>query len=155
MTKLKMHATELSARETEAWASTGTCDSAPFPRPQRAPWRQRLVDVERGLAQGVRGDSTFFVYFFLSSLTLVASVVLGLSLMKWTNVLLSLTLVLSAEMFNQSLKTLCKALGRPADAAVRSALRMGTAAVFVVIGGSLIVIGLTLGQACVQMFREL
>ncbi len=102
---------------------------------------------------GVRGDSIFFVYFFLTSATIAASVVLGISLLQWTVVILALTVVLSAEMFNQSVKSLFAALGRPADDKVKAALRIGSAAVFVAIVGSVLTIGLILGKAALQMFR--
>ena len=42
-------------------------EPVPLPRSSRPAWRQRLVDAERGVMQGIRGDSAFFVYFFLSS----------------------------------------------------------------------------------------
>ena len=72
--------------------------------------------------------------------------------MQWTIVILALTLVLSAEMFNQVLKALLTDFGRPRDDSARAALRMAVAAVFVAITGSVIVIGLILGQAAVEMF---
>jgi undecaprenol kinase len=78
--------------------------------------------------------------------------VLGISLLQWTIVILALTLVLSAEMFNQVLKALLLGFGRPVDDAARAALRIAVAAVFVAITGSVIVIGLILGQAAVEMF---
>ncbi len=71
---------------------------------------------------GVRGDSIFFVYFFLTSATIAASVVLGIALLQWAVVILALTVVLSAEMFNQSVKSLFAALGRPTDDKVKAAL---------------------------------
>ena len=104
--------------------------------------------------QGIRGDSAFFVYFFLSSATIAACVVLSISLIQWTIVILALTVVLSAEMFNQVLKALLLGFGRPVDDAARAALRIAVAAVFVAITGSVIVIGLILGQAAVDMFAS-
>ncbi|HET6326174.1 MAG TPA: diacylglycerol kinase [Planctomycetaceae bacterium] len=135
--------------DSSAFAIT---DSARLPRSSRPAWRQRLVDAERGVMQGIRSDSAFFVYFFLSSATIAACVVLGISLIQWTIVILALTLVLSAEMFNQVLKALLTEFGQPRDDAARAALRMAVAAVFVAITGSVIVIGLILGQAAVEMF---
>lgn len=101
---------------------------------------------------GIRGDSAFFVYFFLSSVTIVASLVLGISLVQWAIVILALTLVLSAEMFNQVLKSILACIDCPIEAAARAALRIGTAAVFVAITGSVLVIGLVLVQAGLRMF---
>jgi undecaprenol kinase len=124
----------------------------PLPRSSRPAWRQRLVDAERGVMTGIRNDSAFFVYFFLSSATIAACVVLGISLIQWTVVILALTLVLSAEMFNQVLKALLVGVEHPLDDAARAALRMAVAAVFVAITGSVIVIGLILGEAAVEMF---
>ena len=132
---------------------TSNSDSAATLRSNRPAWRRWLIDVERGLMHGVRGDSIFFVYFFLTSATIAASVVLGIALLQWTIVILALTVVLSAEMFNQSVKSLFAALGRPADEKVKAALRIGSAAVFVAIVGSVVTIGLILGKAALQMFR--
>jgi diacylglycerol kinase len=123
------------------------------PQTRRAAWRRWLIDVERGLTHGVRGDSIFFVYFFLTSATIAASVVLAISLVQWTVVILALTVVLSAEMFNQSVKSLFAALGRSPDDSARAAMRIGSAAVFVTIAGSVLTIGLILGKAALQMFR--
>ena len=127
--------------------------SGAIPLPARPAWRRWLIDVERGLMLGVRGDSIFFVYFFLTSATIAASVVLGISLLEWTVVILALTVVLSAEMFNQSVKALFAVRGRPVDDAARTALRIGSAAVFVAIAGSILTIGLILGKAGIEMFR--
>ena len=132
---------------------TSTSESTTSLRSTRPAWRRWLIDVERGLMHGVRGDSIFFVYFFLTSATIAASVVLGIALLQWTIVILALTVVLSAEMFNQSVKSLFAALGRPADEKVKAALRIGSAAVFVAIVGSVVTIGLILGKAALQMFR--
>jgi diacylglycerol kinase len=139
----------------EICTATHPQETAALPRHTRPAWRRWLIDVERGLMHGVRGDSIFFVYFFLSSLTIAASLVLRISLLQWTIVILALTVVLSAEMFNQSVKSLFAALGRPADDQTRTALRIGSAAVFVTIAGSVITIGLTLGKAALEMFRGL
>jgi diacylglycerol kinase len=124
--------------------------AAPSDRPA---WRRWLIDVERGLTHGVRGDSIFFVYFFLTSATIAASLVLRIALFQWTVVILALTVVLSAEMFNQSVKSLFRSLGRPADESAKAALRLGSAAVFVTIVGSIVTIGLILGKAAWEMFR--
>jgi diacylglycerol kinase len=120
---------------------------------ERPAWRRWLIDVERGLTLGVRGDSIFFVYFFLTSATIAASLVLRISLLQWTVVILALTVVLSAEMFNQSVKSLFLSLGRPLDEPAKAALRIGSAAVFVTIVGSIVTIGLILGKAALEMFR--
>jgi diacylglycerol kinase len=128
-------------------------EPAATPHSTRPAWRRWLIDVERGLTHGVRGDSIFFVYFFLTSATIAASLVLKISLLQWTVVILALTVVLSAEMFHQSVKSLFLSLGRPVDESAKAALRIGSAAVFVTIVGSILTIGLILGKAALEMFR--
>ncbi len=130
-----------------------TSDPVATAHSERPAWRRWLIDVERGLTLGVRGDSIFFVYFFLTSATIAASLVLRISLLQWTVVILALTVVLSAEMFNQSVKSLFLCLGRPIDESAKAALRIGSAAVFVTIVGSILTIGLILGKAALEMFR--
>ena len=122
-----------------------------LPSKRRPAWRQRLVDAERGLSQGFRLDSTFYGHFFVSSIVLAAALVLGISLVSWTILILALTVVLSAEMFNQVLKAIWQTLGHQLGEPAQSVLRMGTAAVFVSILGAVLTIGLILGQRLSQM----
>src|SRR5579863_951829 len=108
----------------ESLAATCGSKTDPAEHPERPAWRRRLIDIERGITLGVRGDSVFFVYFFLSSLTIAASLVLGISLLEWTVVILALTVVLCAEMFNQSVKSLFAVMNKPVDDSARTALRI-------------------------------
>lgn len=116
-------------------------------RPKRPAWRQRLVDAERGMTLGVRGDSTFFVYFFTTSVTIAGGFVLGLSLIEWVLVVLAITLVLSAEMFKQVLNAVWRNVGHHFQHEAHQALRIATAAVFVTIGGTLLALALIFGNA--------
>src|SRR3954447_11303861 len=92
---------------------------------RRAPWRQRLIDAERGITLGLRGDSTLFLHFFLATIIMGAAFVLGIGAIEWAIVMLSLTLVLSAEMFNQVLKSVSDALGHQFDDTLKKAIRIG------------------------------
>ena len=123
----------------------------PQPKKQRAAWRQRLVDAERGLSHGFRLDSTFYGHFFVGSIVLATAVVLGIGLMEWAVVVMALTLVLSAEMFNQVLKAIWQTLGHHLAEPAHTVLRIGTGAVFVTILGATVAIGLIFGQRLVAM----
>ena len=110
-------------------APTTTHDST---QPRRRPaWRQRLVQAERGLVGGVRSDSAFFVHFFGISIVVAAALVLGVGPMQWIGIAACLTIVLTAEMFNQALKALAHATAEPAAPGVQRALAIGSAAVIV------------------------
>jgi len=111
-------------------------------RRRRAAWRQKLVEAERGIARSVRGDSIFFFHAFVGSMIVAAGFVLGLSLWQWTAVILSITMVMSAEMFQQVLKSIWEHLGHHFDRPARQSLRIGTAAVFICMIGAALVIGM-------------
>ncbi len=73
-------------------------------RRRRAPWRQQLVEAERGLSHSFRADSALYLHIFLDSLLLATCGVLGLSETRWIIVGLGLTVMLSAELFAQALE---------------------------------------------------
>lgn len=109
--------------------------------PQRAAWRQQLVDAERGLVRGVRSDSSFFVHFFGGSIVLAMGFVLRVGTLDWIIITFCLTLVLMAELFNHALRTMLLSSGDDHESsAVRRALGMSTAAVMASVAGSLVIL---------------
>ncbi|MFM7163314.1 MAG: diacylglycerol kinase family protein [Planctomycetaceae bacterium] len=131
-----------------------------LPRTLRRPaWRQRLIQAERGLAWGLRADSVFFVHFFGIALVISAGLAFGLALWQWVAIVLALTVVLSAEMFQQALKLLA-GLSTAADGAGHSpsiaarALSIGTAAVLVACLGSTLVLALIFIQRGCELFGQ-
>jgi diacylglycerol kinase len=121
-------------------------------RPRRAAWRQRLVLAERGLVRGIRSDAAFFVHFFGISIVIAAAAVLGIGWMQWIAIAGCLTLVLTAEMFNQALKALAQSAGQHESPEGQRALAIGTAAVLVACIGSTIVLTLVFWQRIDQLF---
>lgn len=122
------------------------------PHRPRAAWRQRLVQAERGLVGGVRSDSVFFVHFFGISLVIAAAIVLGVGWIQWVAIAACLTIVLTAEMFNQALKSLAQPDDRPCGPAAQRAMAMGTAAVMVACTGSSVVMTVVFWQRLQQIF---
>ncbi len=118
---------------------------------KRSAWRQRLVDTERGFTAGFRSDSTFFVHFFIGTVVLVTASILGLPVVQWGILILALTVVLSAEMFHQVLKTILHRFGHHFQAEVDRAMRIACAAVFVTILGAVLTIGLIFGERLSQL----
>ncbi len=96
---------------------------------RRSGWRARLVDAERGARLGFRTDSTFFVHLFVGSGIVAAAAVLGLDSIRWAIIVLAITCVLVAEMFNQMLRVLLNSAGHQMPHAWHDALKIGTAAV--------------------------
>jgi undecaprenol kinase/diacylglycerol kinase (ATP) len=124
---------------------------------RRPAWRQRLVLAERGLVRGVRSDSAFFVHFFGICIVIAAALVLGIGWMQWVAIAGCLTLVLTAEMFQQALKALAQSgreqsANQELPAGAQRALAIGTAAVLVACIGSTIVLTLVFWQRVDQLF---
>jgi len=125
---------------------------SPVGQRRRSAWRQRLVQAERGLVRGVRADSVFFVHFLGISIVLAAAFVFRIGWMQWIAIAGCLTLVLTAEMFNQALKALARAHEMDSSPGVQRALAIGTAAVLVACIGSTVVLTLVFWQRFGQLF---
>ena len=118
----------------------------------RAAWKQRLRDVERGLTLGFRRDSTLFFYFFVTSVVVAGGLVLGLAFVQWSMLVLSLTIVITAEMFQQVLKVILDALGHHFPESAQRAERIGSAGVFVAFFGAVVTVGIIFTERLMNLF---
>jgi len=105
----------------------------------RQSWSQKFRHAFRGLKQGVRGQSSFFVHFFAAAAVIVAGVVLRCDRADWYALLLCVTIVLAAEMFNSALESLARALRRDYDPHIADALDIGSGTVLVAAIGAAVV----------------
>lgn len=119
---------------------------------QRSPLKQRLVDAERGVTLGLRRDSTLFVHFFAGSTVAATALVTGLNLCQWAVLLLAFSVVIAAELFQQVIKTLVEGLGHHFPETAQRAIRLGTAAAFVVIVGAALAVGMVFWQRLAELF---
>ena len=102
-------------------------------------WRQKFADAFRGWALGVRDQRSFRVHFAFAALVLAAAAVLRLSLVEWCVLIVCISIVLAAEMFNTALEHLAKAVDRTHNRHVGNALDIGSAAVLTAaVGASLV-----------------
>ena len=85
----------------------------------------------RGVKLGVRGQSSFFVHFFMTAMVLLAAMVLRASLAQWCLLVLSIVLVLTAEMFNSAVEHLAKAITDQHDRRIGNALDISSGAVLI------------------------
>ncbi len=109
-------------------------------RQRRPAWRQRLVDAEGGIRNGLRADSTLLGFFFYAAGVLLTSLVLGLSRIEWAILLLSLGLAFSAELLHQMLKQLAVNSSEQLEAAIC----VGTSAVMTAHLTAVVVAGILL-----------
>lgn len=121
--------------------------------PRRLPhsWRRKFHHAFRGFKCGIRGQSSFAVHFFVAAMVLAAGVTLGLTLNRWLVVLMCITLVLTAEMFNSALEHLARAVNDSYDPHLRDALDIGSAAVLVTAVGASLVGSLIFGLRLLEL----
>jgi diacylglycerol kinase len=94
-------------------------------------WPDKFRDAFRGLKAGVRGQNTFFVHFLAAAAVIVAAALLRVSLCEWCLLLLCITGVIVAEMFNSSLESMAKAITGESHPHLGNSLDIGAAAVLV------------------------
>jgi len=112
-------------------------DPSPI-RPERS-WHAKFRDALHGLKCGIRGQSSFFVHFFIAAVVLVAASLLHMNYTQWCLLVLSIFAVLAAEMFNSSLESMARAITDESDPHVGEALDIGSAAVLLVSFGAAVV----------------
>lgn len=119
-------------------------------RPQRytteRSWAAKFRNAFRGLKAGVRGQSSFFVHFFVTAAVIAAGVVLGVDRYEWCILLLCITIVLVAEMFNSSLESMAKAITGRNHPHLGNSLDIASAAVLLAAIGAVIVGVIVLGH---------
>jgi diacylglycerol kinase len=102
-------------------------------------WPDKFRDAFRGLKAGVRGQSTFLVHFLAAAAVIAAAALLQVSLCEWCLLLLCITSVLVAEMFNSALESMAKAITGESHPHLGNSLDIAAAAVLVAaIGASII-----------------
>ena len=108
-------------------------------RPPPRSWLQKFRDAFRGLAWGVRGQTSFCVHLVPAVVVLAAAAVFRVSGVEWCLLLLCITVVLTAEMFNSALERLAKAIDRRENGYIAVALDISSAAVLVATIGATVV----------------
>jgi diacylglycerol kinase len=112
--------------------------------PRDRTWRQKFRDAFRGLRCGVQDQSSFHVHFAVAVAVVAAAAVLRASCLEWAVLLLCVTVVIVAEMFNTALEHLAKAIDRTHNPHLGNALDIGSAAVLLTACGALAVGALVL-----------
>lgn len=103
----------------------------PAPEEKRPPrtWRRKFGDALRGLKLGIRGQSSFFVHFFVAAVVIAAAIVLHCELVEWCLLIGCIGLVLVTELINSALETLFRGLDRATRERVWPALDIAAGAV--------------------------
>ncbi len=102
-------------------------------------WFRKFRDAFRGVAVGVRGQSSFRFHLVVGVAVAAVGVALGVDLKEWCILALCVAAVLCAEMFNSALESMAKAITGESDPHLGNSLDIGSAAVLVASIGSAVV----------------
>ncbi|MDD4268286.1 MAG: diacylglycerol kinase family protein [Pirellulaceae bacterium] len=108
-----------------------------MPSPNRS-WLTKFRNAFRGLWVGVARQNSFIVHLLAALAALVAALLLGVTPGKWCVLVIAITVVLVAELFNTALEHMAKAVTEEHHAEIRDALDTAAAAVLVAAAGSVV-----------------
>lgn len=114
-------------------------------------WSKKFRHAFRGLREGGRGQNSFLVHIPVACFVLAAAVQFQVSTLEWCILVVCITIVVSAELFNTAIESLAKAITDEYDPNIRDALDIASAAVLIMAVGAAVVgaliIGLRIGVA--------
>jgi diacylglycerol kinase len=120
-------------------------------RPRRT-WAAKFRTALRGIAFGIRGQSSFFVHFFVAGAVVCAAAVLRVSVVSWGILLLCMGAVFTAELFNSAIETLFRHLDTKTQARAWPALDIAAGAVLWISLTAALVGALIFGQRLMEIF---
>ncbi len=109
------------------------------PTTQSRSWPRKFRDAFRGIAVGVRGQSSFLVHAFCAVTVVVVAALANVSAWQWCVLLLCIVIVFVAEMLNSALESMAKAIDGNFHPQLRDALDTASGAVLLAAIGAVIV----------------
>lgn len=109
-------------------------------------WSCKFRCAFRGLKYGVRGQSSFFVHFFVAALVLTAAAALDADRTEWALLWLCICGVLTSELFNSALERLAQAVDENYNPHLRDALDIAGGAVLAASLGAAVLGTVVLGR---------
>jgi diacylglycerol kinase len=114
-------------------------------------WIAKFRCAFRGAKLGVRGQSSFFIHFFMAAAVIAAGVVLNVTTEEWYILILCIAGVLTAEMFNSAIESLARAITHEENPHVGGALDIGSAAVLMASLGAVLIGSVIFGRRLLEM----
>jgi diacylglycerol kinase len=97
--------------------------------PPKRTWPEKFRHALWGMAAGIRGQSSFVVHLVAAAAVVVAAALVRVDTTQWCILIVCITMVLAAEMFNSALEHLGRAVDRTENPGLATALDIGSAAV--------------------------
>jgi diacylglycerol kinase len=112
-------------------------------------WIRKFAVAFRGLRLGIRGQSSYLVYFPAMAGVVAAAFALRMDRIEWCILVLCIAGVLAAEMFNTALEAMARSVTREQDPHVCDALDVASAAVLLTAIGAAMVGAILFGYRLV------
>jgi diacylglycerol kinase len=122
----------------------------PFGKPRN--WVAKFGGAFRGLRCGVRGQNSFAIHVPMAVAVMLLAAALRVDRLEWCLLLLSITVVLAAELLNSALETLAKAIDRQYNPHLADGLDIASGAVLISSLGAVLVGLLILGTRLQALF---
>lgn len=111
-----------------------------------ARWRRKFACALRGLKVALAGQSSFFIHLPAAVAVVVLAWWLQVSATGWWVLILCITVVLTAELFNSAIEHQARAITREENSEIRDALDIASSAVLVASIGAAVVGLFVLGR---------
>jgi diacylglycerol kinase len=108
-------------------------------QPTQRSWKAKFRDAFAGIAIGVRGQSSFRVHLLFAAAVIVLGAILQINRVEWRLLVLCITAVLTAELFNSALERMAKAIDSRRNPELGAALDIASGAVLLAAAGAAIV----------------
>jgi diacylglycerol kinase len=108
-------------------------------------WSKKFQRAFRGIRVGGRGQNSFLVHVPVACFVLAAAAQLHVSSLEWCVLVLCITLVFAAELFNTAIEHLAKAWTSEFNPHIRDSLDIASAAVLITAVGAMVIGALILG----------
>ncbi|MEJ5341217.1 MAG: diacylglycerol kinase family protein [Thermogutta sp.] len=125
------------------------------PVKRRRSWLEKFSAAFRGLWYGIVGQSSFAVHFAVAITVLLVAALFRVRETEWCILILSITVVMTAELFNSALEWLAPAITQEYNRYIETALNVASAAVLVASIGSAVIGVIIFGPRLVDLLAYL
>lgn len=125
------------------------------PVKRRRSWTEKFGAAFRGLWYGIVGQSSFAVHFAVAFLVLVVAAVLRVTETEWCVLILSIAVVMTAELINSALEWLAPAVTEEYNRYIETALNVASAAVLLASIGAAVIGVIIFGDHVIEILATL
>ncbi|MGQ9504242.1 MAG: diacylglycerol kinase [Thermogutta sp.] len=125
------------------------------PVKRRRSWTEKFGAAFRGLWYGIVGQSSFTVHFAVAFMVMIVAAALGVTETEWCILILSIAVVMTAELMNSALEWLAPAVTKEYNRFIETALNVASAAVLLASMGAAVIGVIIFGDHLIEILAKL